>query len=219
MSSSDSEDEHAARGFAYRLDAALGGREKGVTAKRAQVAPSTLTKYLAGTSEPGAFKAARLAAELGVSLDWLLTGRGVPNAAAAGYVSIPIFDVRLAAGAATFADGARQIGEMPFDYQLLRELGRTDADGLGVVEGDGDSMYPTIADGARILLDFKDTRLREGIFAFRLGDELRVKRLRRLVDGVEIISDNERYPVERLEGDRLEYFQIIGRAKWAGTVL
>lgn len=219
MSSSDSEDDYAARGFAQRLDAAIGGREKGVTAKRARVAPSTLTKYLAGMSEPGAFKAARLAAELGVSLDWLLTGRGLPNAAAAGYVSIPIYDVRLAAGAATFADGARQIGEMPFDYQLLRELGRSDAEGLGVVGADGDSMHPTIPDCARVLLDLKDTRLREGIFAFRLGDELRVKRLRRLVEGIEIISDNERYPIEHLQGDRLEYFQIIGRAKWAGTVL
>ena len=160
-----------------------------------------------------------MAAELGVSLDWLLTGRGLPNAAAAGYVSIPIYDVRLAAGAASFADGARQIGEMPFDYQLLRELGRVDAEGLAIVEGDGDSMHPTIPDCARILLDLKDTRLREGIFAFRLGDELRVKRLRRLIEGIEIISDNERYPVERLEGDRLEQFQIIGRARWAGRVL
>lgn len=220
MSSSDNEaDDYAARGFALRLETALGGREKGVIARRAQVAPSTLTKYLAGASEPGAFKAARLAESLGVSLDWLLTGRGLPNAAASGYVAIPIYDVRLAAGSATFADGARQIGEMPFDYQLLRELGRTDADGLGVVEADGDSMHPTIPDYARVLLDLKDTRLREGIFAFRLGDELRVKRLRRLVDAVEIISDNDRYPVERLAGDRLEHFQIIGRAKWAGTIL
>ena len=91
--------------------------------------------------------------------------------------------------------------------------------GLGFLTSDGDSMWPTVPDGARVLLDLRDTRLREGIFGFRLGDELRVKRLRRLVDGIEIISDNEHYPVERLDGERLEHFQIIGRALYVGTIL
>ena len=108
-----------------------------------------LNKYLNG-SEPGAFKAARLAVALGVDLNWLVTGTGSANAAARGLVGVPIYDVRLAAGAATFAEGAEQIGEMPFDLEFLRELGRPNADGLAVFSASGDSMYPTVADGARI---------------------------------------------------------------------
>ncbi len=220
LSSSDSEeDDLAARGFAERLEQALGSNEKGVIARRARIAPSTFTKYLAGASEPGAFKAARLAESLGVNLTWLLTGKGLPNAAAAGYVGVPIYDVRLAAGCASFAEGVRIIGEAPFDFQLLRELGRTSADGLGILTAEGDSMEPTIPDGARVLLDLRDTRLREGVFGFRYDDELRVKRLRRLAEGVEIMSDNPRYRSERIEGPDLDRFAVIGRVWWVGAIL
>lgn len=220
MSTADFEEEQfAARGFADRLLHALGNQEKGVIARRSRIAPSTFTKYLSGASEPGAFKAARLAESLGVSLTWLLTGKGLPNAEAAGYVGVPIYDVRLAAGAASFAEGARVIGEAPFDFGLLRQLGRASGEGLGVVDLDGDSMEPTIPDGARVLLDLRDNRLREGIFGFRQDDELRIKRLRRLGDGIEVISDNPRYAPEILQGHDLERFQLIGRAHWFGAVI
>lgn len=220
MSSPDLDEDHfAARGFAERLEEALGRQEKGVIARRARIAPSTFTKYLSGTSEPGAFKAARIADALGVNLTWLLTGKGLPNAAAAGYVGVPIYDVRLAAGVASFSEGARVIGEAPFDFQLLRQLGRTTAEGLGILQAEGDSMEPTIPDGARVLLDLRDTRLREGIFGFRLDDELRVKRLRRVGEGVEILSDNPRYQPELIEGHDLERFAVIGRVWWVGAIL
>jgi phage repressor protein C with HTH and peptisase S24 domain len=80
-------------------------------------------------------------------------------------------------------------------------------------------MEPLIADGARVVLNLRDTRLREGIFGFRTGDELRMKRLRRLADGVEILSENPRYEPERLIGPDLEHFQIIGKAMLGVTVL
>ena len=175
-----------------------------------------LNKYLNG-SEPGAFKAARLAVALGVDLNWLVTGTGSANAAARGLVGVPIYDVRLAAGAATFAEGAEQIGEMPFDLEFLRELGRPNADGLAVFSASGDSMYPTVADGARVLTDLRDTRLREGVFAFRSGDELRIKLLRRLVDGIEIISDNKTYSPELVSGDAADELTIIGSVLWTGN--
>lgn len=196
----------------------MGDTSQAVVAKRAGISVGALNKYLNG-SEPGAFKAARLANALSVDLRWLLTGAGQANAAAGGFVSVPIYDVRLAAGVATFADAAEQIGEMPFDLGLLRDIGRTNTDGLAVFTAEGDSMWPTIQDGGRVLTDLKDTRLREGIFAFRTGDELRIKRLRRLVDGIEIRSDNERYPPELIIGDAADELTIIGSVLWTGTVV
>lgn len=177
-----------------------------------------LNKYLNG-SEPGAFKAARLAQVLNVDLRWLLSGEGQANAAEGGYIGVPIYDVRFAAGVAAFSEAADRIGEMPFDRDLLRTLGRNTADGLAVFQAEGDSMWPTIQDGARVLTDLKDTRLREGVFAFRTGDELRIKRLRRLVDGIEIRSDNDRYPPEILKGDDADEVAIIGAVLWTGSVL
>lgn len=211
-------DRDSSSAFADRLHAAIGGVSQAIVAKRADVSTSVLSKYLQG-AEPSLFRAGRLARALGVSLEWLATGDGEPNGAIRGYVDVPIRDVRLAAGAATFAEGARVVGHMPFDIELLRNIGRPDGDGLTVVEAEGDSMAPLIPDGARVLLDLKDTRMREAIFAFRVGDELRIKRLRRVIDGIEIISENPRYEAELLGGDRLDQFAIIGRARWAGAEL
>ena len=212
------DDRDFSSGFADRLQRAMGDLAQAVVAKRAQISTSVLSKYLQG-SEPGLFKAARLAKTLDVSLDWLATEAGSPNAAIRGYVDVPILDVRLAAGCATFADAAKTIGHMPFDLDTLRSIGRSDADGLAVVESYGDSMEPLISDGARVLIDLKDTRLREAVFAFRVEDELRIKRLRRTLEGIQIISENERYAPELLAEDRLEGFEIIGRAKLATKLL
>jgi phage repressor protein C with HTH and peptisase S24 domain len=206
--------------FVDRLQQALvwAGVSQAALAKRAGVSTSVMTKYLQG-SEPGLFRAARLADVLGVSLHWLATGEGPPNAEAVGFFSVPLFDVQLAAGAANFSDGAQQLGEMPLDRDLLSRLGRSNADGLAAVVADGDSMEPLIRDGARILIDLRDCRLREGIFSFRMGDELRVKRLRRLAEGIEVLSENPRYEPERLAGDKLRDFAIIGRVLMTVTVL
>lgn len=179
-------------------------------AKRVDISTSTLSRILQG-ADPGLDVAIRLAREVSTDLIWLATGRGSPSAAASGYFAIPIYDVRLAAGVGMFQDAAEQIGEMPIDKTLLRELGRTNADGLAGFVAEGDSMEPKIRDGARVLVDLKDARLREGIFAFRTGDELRIKRLRRLVDGIEIISDNEIYPPEMVVGEAADELTIIGR--------
>ena len=212
------EDAINGEGFAERLAAAIGGDKQAVVARRARLSTSVLGKYLTG-AEPGLFKAARLAKATGVNLPWLATGAGNPNAAETGFVGVAIVDVRLAAGAATFDQGAKEIGEMPFDHQLLRGLGRTGGDGLVVLEAFGDSMEPQIADGARVLLDLNDKRPRDGIFGFRYGDELRIKRLRRFLDGIEIISENPRYQPEMLTGVQLESFEIIGRAIWSAAPL
>jgi len=205
-------------GFAERLSASIGRTPQAVVAKRADISTSVLSKYLQG-SEPGLMKASRLAKVLGVNLQWLATGEGAPNAEGVGFTGVPIYDVRLAAGTATFADGAQVIGEMALDRGLLKALGLTSGEGVGVLEADGDSMEPLIQDGARVIVNFRDTRLREGVFAYRLGDELRIKRLRRVVDGIEVLSENPRYPPEVLGGAVLDQFAILGRALWCGSLL
>lgn len=187
--------------------------------KRADISSTSMSLYVAGERVPKFVDGVRLAKALEVDPVWLATGVGSPNAAAGGFVSVPIYDVRLAAGVASFSEAADQIGDMPFDMGLLRDLGRGSADGLAVFIAEGDSMWPTIADNARVLVDLKDSRLREGIFAFRTGDELRIKRLRRLVDGIEIRSDNNRYSPETLHGDAADELAIIGHVLWTGTAL
>ncbi len=204
--------------FDVRLREAMGPMTQAVLAKRADVSTSKLSRILQG-AEPSLQDAIRLARAVKADLIWLATGRGSPNAAAGGFVTVPIYDVRLAAGVASFSAAAEEIGEMPFDKGLLQDLGRSTTDGLGVFMAEGDSMFPTIRDGGRVLADLRDTRLRDGVFAFRTGDDLRIKRLRRRVDGIEILSDNERYPAELVTGETADEITIIGRVLWTGSVM
>lgn len=201
-----------------RLKSVIADGQQKHVAMRSGISTSTLSRIIQG-AVPGLDQALMLAHVTGTDLMWLATGKGLPSAGSSGHVAVPIYDVRLAAGVASFSDAAEQIGEMPFDRGMLRDLGRSSADGLAVFIAEGDSMEPTIQDGARVLADLKDTRLREGIFAFRTGDELRIKRLRRLVDGIEINSDNERYSPELVTGDAADELTIIGNILWTGTAL
>lgn len=209
--------DHASN-FDARLREAMGPMTQAVLAKRADISTSKLSRILQG-AEPSLHDAIRLARAVKADLIWLATGRGSPNAAAGGFVTVPIYDVRLAAGVAAFSEAAEQIGEMPFDSGLLRDIGRSSTDGLGVFMAEGDSMTPTIQDGARVLADLRDTRLRDGVFAFRTGNDLRIKRLRRRVDGIEILSDNDRYPGELVVGEAADEVTIIGRVLWTGSVM
>lgn len=206
-----------ASGFGVRLKTAMGDMPQNLLAQRADVTKSTLSRIMQG-QEPRLDEAVRLAREVKADLMWLATGRGSPGTEP-GFVNIPIYDVRLAAGVASFTDAVELIGMMPFDRELLRSLGRSTHDGLAFFLAEGDSMWPTVQDGARVLTDLKDTRLREGVFAFRTGDELRIKRLRRLMDGIEIRSDNDRYPPEILKGDDADEVAIIGAVLWTGNIL
>ncbi|MCA3065448.1 MAG: hypothetical protein ING73_00770 [Rhodocyclaceae bacterium] len=84
------------------------------------------------------------------------------------------------------------------------------------MKGEGDSMLPTIADGDALLINKAERKIISGkVFAFRVGDELRVKRLFRQLDGrVRVVSDNPDkalYPDEFLSIDDTP--EIIGRVR------
>ena len=210
-------DDNFSERVAYAIQK-LGGTRP--ASRQLGISTTQLDAYSSGRSEPSRVRLVRMAEAAEVDLLWFATGIGEPDAKGSGFVQVPILDVRLAAGSACFATGAVKIGHMPFDAELLRSIGRSTADGLVVTTSEGDSMWPLIADGARVLIDTKDNRLREGIFAFRIGDELRIKRLQRKgSDGVEILSENPRYEPELLTGSDLDHFAIIGRALWCATPL
>ncbi|SDH90334.1 S24 family peptidase [Roseospirillum parvum] len=75
-------------GLAERLRLALGDESVNALAGRSGVRESSIRQYLAG-SIPGADKAAQLAAALGVSIDWLVTGAGPKTADPLAPVATP----------------------------------------------------------------------------------------------------------------------------------
>ena len=109
---------------------------------------------------------------------------------------------------------------MPFTPAFFqKKLGRSSGAGFAVLEARGDSMAPKIADGDLLLIDEGDTRITDGIFAFLLDDEARVKRIRRKLGGVSIISDNPDYETEEVPSDQLDRLTVIGRVRWVGSVV
>lgn len=177
---------------------------------------SKINEYSKGRILPSAMTAIALAEALDVSVPYLMLGRaGIPDSAR----SVPILDASHAVPE-TGHDLKVYSAQMTLDDQLMRQIGRDTTEGLIMVRADGDSMAPLITEGAHVLIDRLDRRLREGVFAIRIGDNLSIKRLRPVgIGGIEVISDNAIYPAERFEGEMLAAFHLIGRALWTGTRL
>lgn len=147
---------------------------------------------------------------------------GVPEAMlggrpAEGVVEVARLDVRASAGPGRLVDeeARRQPGMFP--PAMLRQLGvRPHA--ASMIRVEGDSMSPLLEDGDEILVDRDQRALgaRGGVFVLRLGGELMVKRLRRAIGGIEVVSDNPAYPVRFVPFPEVE---IIGRVAWLGRAL
>ena len=131
------------------------------------------------------------------------------------HVAVGRYDASLSAGPGSLVDPhADPIGRVYFEAQWLSAITRAAGDNLAVVRVDGDSMEPTLADGDWILIDRTQRKInREGVYAIRVGDVAWVKRISLNLKEklVQVISDNDRYPMQELGEDELA---VIGRAVW-----
>jgi phage repressor protein C with HTH and peptisase S24 domain len=136
------------------------------------------------------------------------------------FVGVPRKKVVLSAGAGRQAHLVEEVGRLKFRADFLRSVG-ANPQTAAVVDVAGQSMYPTIPDGAVVLVSgaLREPRDRL-IYGLRIGDDLFVKRLVRTAEGGWVArSDNEDravYPDIPLAGDDIE---LIGRAVWMGTRL
>ncbi len=207
-------------GFAKRLAEAIWPEKPTAFAARAGVSSGLMSKYLRGGGASGHRLdiVAKIALAAGVSLDWLVWGKG-EGSPAGEVIRVPRYEATLAAGSGSWNDGRRQLDFVPFTPEFFRKrLGRSGASGCSILEGSGDSMAPAISDGDLIMIDEQDTQITDGVFAFVLDGLARVKRFRRRLDGVTIISDNPSYGSEDLPSDQLDRLNMIGRVVWVGKV-
>lgn len=192
-------------------------------AEKAGVAASTISRCLAGGSSPNLASAAALARAGEVSLDWLASGRGSPDAHGSDMEeSVPFYDLQASAGPGLLApdhDPAAQRISLPVS-QIRRQTGITSADVFAML-ANGDSMEPTILSGALLLLDRSIQNPREGIHVIQRGDDVLVKRVQpRGVRSVLLISDNKRYAPEEVSlGDPTVPVRFLGQVIWVGQHL
>lgn len=196
----------------------------------------TIKSYTFNERNPSSDQLVTLADLFGVTVDFLATGKvdtaeadeadlvhaqvqgqNGPKLTEHDFVLIPISSAHASAGPGFIPPEERFIGALAFNrYWLKRE--NVNPDHATLVKVRGDSMEPTLHDGAVVLVDHRrcEPAARKGIFALRIGEDVMVKRLEQ-VDGVLVItSDNPLHDSRAISGKALGDVAIIGRVVWHG---
>lgn len=174
----------------------------------------TLASYLAGESDPKLSFLEVVAAKENLALaDFFTDSAENRIAASPEMVSIPMRGVRAAAGPGAENGDEPVVGHMQFPEAMVRSWG-CNPHTAEAVQSLGDSMFPTIDDGAWVIIDRSKRDLVEGkVFAFRTPDGLRLKRFQTMISGAPmLVSDNrDLYAPEVLTPGDLQQLRVAGR--------
>jgi len=230
-----SENDKADPAFAARIERLcemVGGAS--ALAQKSGLSRRVIDKYVAGGSDPSRQRLVSLADAAGVSVQWLATGQGSPSGAPQpisrpdeptpdfdqDFALLPRYEVNLSAGPGLVPAHEDVEEGLAFSRAWLhRNL--INADQSGLVRVRGDSMTPTVPDGALALVNTAEARVdREGIYAFSREGEAYIKRLVPLAPGpggtptsIVIISDGGSFPPEFVTGPQLNELRIVGRVR------
>lgn len=231
-------------GFGDRLELALGSQSLNWLATKSHVAHSLLRKYVAG-SEPGLEKLVRIADALGVTVEWLATGRGsmkgsedrsvaVVDAEGGAIVGhrlsqelgseftlLPRYEVRAAAGGAGAIISENVVDYLAFKTEWIVQRLRRNPATLFLFEIMGDSMENTFHDGDLVLADGAISSIRDNaVYALGVDDTVIAKRLQRRATGnIVVKSDNPRYEPDELTPHEASQLRILGQVLWRAGML
>ncbi|WP_455020608.1 LexA family transcriptional regulator [Neisseria elongata] len=198
-----------------RAKQALSAKSDYELSKQLGISTSAMSGYRKRQSLPME-QCIKIAERTGVSLDWLILGKGEMKGGSgaaefddADAVWVPLYDVEVSAGSGIEVYGERIIQRVPFAKSWLQGEG-LHAGNLACLPVHGDSMEPTLQHGDIVLVNHEKTR-GDGVFVIRMGNALRVKRLQWLANGdLRISSDNDIYEPEQVNPDDLgEQFAIL----------
>ncbi|MDN6874116.1 MULTISPECIES: S24 family peptidase [Pseudomonas] len=177
-------------------------------------------------------KLLKVAASLGVRPEWLDSGEEPKSLLAqvdmaslpaplaqkiSSYrskVSIDRFDVAGSMGPGTEPPDLHNIVDsMTLDAAWVRQnLVYTAVENIKLISGRGDSMSPTIKNGDPLLVDVGITSVEcDAIYFFLMGRQLQIKRIQRHLDGLTILSDNDRYKPVEIAAEREEELTIFAQ--------
>ncbi len=191
--------------------------------RRSGVNRRMLDRYKDGM-EPSLTAAVRIMKALELPLDMLVHDTSVQDRLADAAVDdesirVPLLDVVASAGHGIANHSEEVIRWLPFPRAVLRKQG-VRPENVHFMTSRGDSMMPTIADGAIVLVDTAHARVRDdGIYALVMFDDAMIKRLQRGFDGsLTLISDNsDKYPPQTLTPIEAENLRVAGKVFWSGS--
>jgi phage repressor protein C with HTH and peptisase S24 domain len=145
--------------------------------------------------------------------------RGGLEVAGDTYTPIPVYELSASAGAGALTEDNLPVAHQIFREGELRSITKAAYDQLSIIRVSGDSMWETLHEGDRVLVDMSVERVkRDGIYILQIEDELMIKRCQvDLNDGSILVrSDNQAYPPIKVKADRL---RILGRVVWMARAL
>ncbi|HGO5853332.1 TPA: XRE family transcriptional regulator [Mannheimia haemolytica] len=168
---------------------------------------------------------------LGVSVEWLKTGKGkapdfanfegnstVSGVEVAQMLRVEVLDVYASAGNGSFVTGDLTAYTHAVEFEnayFAQVFQRANAKGLSIINVDGDSMEPTIGNGDLLFVDTtKSAYQGDGVYVFSYGENLYVKRLQFAGDELLVISDNPLYKEWRITSENEHKFQIHGKVEF-----
>ncbi|WP_333874936.1 LexA family transcriptional regulator [Methylobacter sp.] len=215
--------------FAVRItqliDIAGGNSE---LARKCEVSESVVRKWRNGESDPSRKRLMVIADIMGVSLEWLASGKGSMWKGETVAVSsspdiddfcyIPLYDVYASTGHGLLNDNEQIIDRLAFKQSWFRtEIGLS-PENCCLIHVIGDSMEPTLHKRDVVMIDCSPTNIIEdGIYCLKLSSGLLIKRIQRLMGRkLKVISDNPAYEAFTIDDFNTEDHAIIGRVVWAG---
>lgn len=141
----------------------------------------------------------------------------VTTIASEDFTAITVHTAEASAGPGLLNPEEDRIGSLAFKRTWLTQIGLNPTK-ASILRVKGDSMEPTIKDGAIVLIDEQKAKPENNhIYAFIEDGELRIKRLD-VIEGkvLTISSDNKDYqPEVRINSD-MNRLRILGRVVWTG---
>lgn len=139
------------------------------------------------------------------------------NLAENGSSLVPVYDVMASAGHGSYNGYEAIAYSLAFPPAYLQKLTRSNPKNLAIISVKGDSMNPTLMDDDVVMIDTsKKSTDFDGLFVFRFGEALHVKRVTRAAKPGRILalSDN-RTLYDPIEYDAADV-EVIGRVIWYG---
>jgi len=173
-----------------------------------EVSPSTIRTWRGRNKIPeSAFRKAELLAQ------------NVPNRNTDTRINLPFYKVSASAGDGSLVESEEQTHLISFEPEWLnKEIGVNPND-VFLMLVDGDSMYPTLKNGAMIMVNRNLNGVSDGIYVMRYENNLLVKRLQSLPGGIiKVKSDNNMYEPWEINKKHLNGtdIELIGRVVWSG---
>lgn len=199
------------------------GRTKAGLARACGIKQPSVSDWMSGrTKKIEGANLLRAAGYLGVTPEWLATGRGVmavtatePTEPGDDFVAVSRVQLTLSAGVTGYEIQQIEGNGAPIFFRRdYLETRRWKPDRLFALKVSGDSMEPALFDGDLVVVNTADTTPADGeVFAINYEGQAVIKRLRRDAGVWWIDSDNPRHKSKQCD----EHAILIGRVCYRQT--